>query len=56
MHLHGAFEPSVMGKLDVRVASADMGDDHGVFAFERAEQRVGREDRIGRGPTLDENV
>ena len=36
MHLHGALEPPVMGVVEIGVAPADMRDDHGVLAGERA--------------------
>ena len=56
MHLDGAFEPSVMGVFEVGVAPADMGDDHGVLAGERAEQLVRGVDGIGRGLALDQDM
>src|SRR5262249_43136743 len=54
--LDAALEPSVMGALDVGVAPADMGDDHGVLAVERAEELVGGKNRGGRGAAPDQDV
>ena len=45
-----------MGVFDVGIAPADMGDDHGVLAFERAEQLVRGVDGVGRGLALDQDV
>ncbi len=56
MHLDGALQPAVMGIFQVGVAAADMGDDDGVLAFERAEQFVGGVDRIRRGLPLHQDV
>ena len=33
MHLDGTLEPAVVRELDVRIAPADMGDDHGVLVL-----------------------
>ena len=41
MHLHRAFQPAVMGRLQVGIAAAGMGDHHRVLALQRLEQRGG---------------
>ena len=56
MHLDAAFEPPVMGVADIGVAPADMGDDHGVLAVQRAEQLIRGVDGVGRGPALHQDV
>ena len=56
MHLHRAFEPAVVGVFQVRIPPADMGDDHGVLACERAKQLVGGVDGIGRGLAVDQDM
>jgi len=56
MHLDGALDPAVVRMADIGVAPADMRDDDGVLACERAEELIRREDGNGRGPMLDQNV
>src|SRR4030095_2120848 len=51
-----ALEPPVVGAFDIRVAPADMGDDHRVLAFERAKELIGRVDGSARGLSFDEDV
>ncbi len=53
MDLNGSFQPAIVGILQVRITSADMRDDDGVFAFKPAEQLVGGVDGIGRGLSFD---
>ena len=42
MHLDGAFQPVVVGDLDVGVAPADVGEDDAVLVLDRLEQVLGR--------------
>ena len=56
VHLDGALEPAVMGIFQIGIAPADMGDDHGILAGERAKQLVGGVDGVGRGLALHQDV
>src|SRR4051812_25769504 len=45
-----------MGVFQVRVTTADMRDDNGVFAFERAKQLIRSVDGLARGLPFDQDM
>ncbi len=56
MHLDAALESPVMSAFDIRVAAANMGDDHRVLASKRVKQLAGGVNGRGRGRAFDQDV